>query len=176
MDPLEREIADAVNVDPSPEFVARVRARVASVPVVPRTRRWPIVVAAGLAATLAVAIYVQGPDRDRTVVTAPVAVVQPATRVPALASVERVEQRSASVVRHRAGTVHKVQDLEVIVAADEVRGWRALDDVRRSRATLVFDDGAVRELQMPRVTSIVVAPIQIAPIELASTSTEGEGQ
>ena len=68
-------------------------------------------------------------------------------------------------------------DSEVIVAADEVRGWRAVDDVvRRGRATLVFEDEPVRELEVPRVTEIVVTPIQITPIDLASTGTEGEGQ
>src|SRR5262249_22457580 len=49
---VDREIAAALNVDPSPEFVARVRMRVASEP---QPRRW---VASGLLAALAAAAVV----------------------------------------------------------------------------------------------------------------------
>jgi hypothetical protein len=177
MDPLEREIADAVNVDPSPEFVARVRARVADEPAPARTRRWPFMIAVGVAAALIAAAYVERPDRERIVNGADaVAVPAAVASVPQPARLTRVEPTQALVARPRPRTVGSVPDSEVIVADDEVRGWRALDDVRRGRATLIFDEGGVHELEVPRVAEIVVAPIQITPIDLASTATEGEGQ
>jgi hypothetical protein len=178
MDPLDRHIADAVNVEPSPEFVARVRARIANEPAPANTPRWPLVIAAGVAATLAVAVYVERFDRERTVNRAgAVAVMSPAANVPEPVRLTRVEATQAPVALPRPRTMRTVPDSEVIVAADEVRGWRAVDDVvRRGRATLVFAEESVRELEIPRVTEIVVAPIQITPIDLASTATEGEGQ
>jgi len=53
MDALDRELAAALDVDPSPEFVARVRARIAAEPA-PASWRLPrLMLAAG---TCAVAI------------------------------------------------------------------------------------------------------------------------
>jgi hypothetical protein len=174
MDPLDRQLADAVNVDPSPEFVARVRARVASELAPTRVPRWPLVIAAGLAAALAVAVYVKRPDGERAA-----SGVEAVARVPAASTVlesageQRVEQQQASASPHRERSIP-----QVIVAADEARGWRALDDiVRRGDAVFTFDEGAPLQLDVPRVTEVIIVPIEIAPIELASsTTTEGEGQ
>jgi hypothetical protein len=177
MDPLERRIANAVNVDPSPEFVARVRARVANEPAAARMRRWPLMIAVCVAAALAAAVFVERPDRERIVNGADtVGVTVPVASLPQPTRLTQVEPTQALVARPRPRTVRSVPDSEVIVADDEVRGWRALDDVRRGRATLIFDEGGVHELEVPRVAEIVVAPIQITPIDLASTATEGEGQ
>jgi hypothetical protein len=173
MDPLDRQLVDAVNADPSPEFVARVRARVASEPAPARMPRWPLVIAASLAAALAVAVYVKRPDGERVVERAEVAAHVPAAlKLLEPAGVKQVEQRPVFAPRLRERTTP-----QVIVAADEVRGWRALHDVvYRGRATLTFDEGVPLELDVPRMADIVVAPIQITPIELASTTTEGEEQ
>ena len=68
---------------------------------------------------------------------------------------------------------------EVLVAASEVRGLRQLNAlVREGRTRFVFDEETVP--QEP-VTAIVVAPIVIEPIAVASVSeqagdSEGDGQ
>ena len=54
MDTLDRELAAALSVDPSPEFVARVRARVADEPA-PSSWRIPRMVTAGVALAAVVA-------------------------------------------------------------------------------------------------------------------------
>lgn len=53
---LDREIAGALNVEPSPEFVARVRLRVASEPAAPAWRGWRLVLAGATAAVVAVMV------------------------------------------------------------------------------------------------------------------------
>jgi hypothetical protein len=173
MDPLEQQIAHAVNVDPSPEFVARVRARAATEPVIDRARHWPLA-AAGLAAALGVAVCVQHSDRERTANSvAAVAVVHQAPRLPSPpAVVERVEPARVPIARRQARNTP-----EVIVAADEVRGLHALYDLMRNGHALIFEDNTDREpIDAPSLRAIVVAPIQIAPIALASTVTEGVEQ
>jgi len=61
MDALDRELAHALAVDPSPEFVARVRARVANEPA-PSSWRMPrLLMAAGAVAVVIVAVAVVGP-------------------------------------------------------------------------------------------------------------------
>src|SRR5947208_16989703 len=59
---IEREIAQALAVDPSPEFVARVRMRVASEPA-PRRGWWMPVLVGASAINAAVTIAVVGPWR-----------------------------------------------------------------------------------------------------------------
>jgi len=171
MDPLDRQIADSVNVDPSPDFVARVRARVASEHISVRPRLWPVVAGACLAATLGVAIYVQRLDRSRPVVgTATVAVV----RVPP--TVALVEQQSAPVVQHRARVVR--HEPEVIVASEELRAWRQLADLMRSgQVELRFDDHDKPTIaESSTVQEIAVKPIAIAPLTVASISEQGDEQ
>jgi hypothetical protein len=172
MDPLEQQIANAVNVDPSPEFLARVRARVATEPVIGRARHWTLV-AAGLAAALAVVVYMQRSDRERGANGAAAVVVVPQPpRMAAAAIVEHVVPAPLPIARRQARTTP-----EVIVAADEVRGLHALHDLMRSGHALVFEGETERAvLGTLSLREIVVAPIQIAPIALASTVTEGVEQ
>jgi len=62
---LEREIENALDVDPSPEFVARVRARIASesTPAVWHLR-WRLVGAGALATAVVLTWFVTGTDRQ----------------------------------------------------------------------------------------------------------------
>jgi hypothetical protein len=96
MDALDRELAAALAVDPSPEFVARVRARIASEPA-PSSWRMPrLVLAAG---TLAVAVGLSvlvaprpAPPIETPVVETPV-VVQAFRPAVAVAPVQRIVAR-----------------------------------------------------------------------------------
>ena len=70
MDALDRELAAALAVDPSPEFVARVRARVANEPAPSFWRVPRLMLAAGaLAVVVVAAVSVSRVDRTDVVVT-----------------------------------------------------------------------------------------------------------
>ena len=96
MDALDRELAAALAVDPSPEFVARVRARIANEPAPPSWRIPRLILAAG---TLAVVIGLSalvaprpGTPIETPAVETPV-VVQAFRPAVAVAPVQRVRAR-----------------------------------------------------------------------------------
>jgi len=63
IDPLDREIAQALAVDPSPEFAGRVRRRIAAEPARSASKiRWAVIAGVGLSAAAAVAIVVLSRD------------------------------------------------------------------------------------------------------------------
>jgi hypothetical protein len=63
IDPLDREIAQALAVDPSPEFAGRVRRRIAAEPARSASKiRWAVIAGVGLGAAAAVAIVVLSRD------------------------------------------------------------------------------------------------------------------
>lgn len=65
---IDQEIRDALKVDPSPEFVARVRTRIASEPA-PSAWRWSWALAAGGAvAAVVIGAMVMSPAREKAVV------------------------------------------------------------------------------------------------------------
>ena len=78
MDALDRELAAALAVDPSPEFTARVRARVAREPA-PSVWRLPrlMLAAAALAVIVVAALSVGRVDRTEVVVSRAPAVAPP---------------------------------------------------------------------------------------------------
>jgi hypothetical protein len=168
MDSLERQIADAINVDPSPEFVARMRARVAAEGV-PRRRTSPFfVAAAAIAATTALALW---PTRaDRTVqptLPAPrqVAVARPApVKPPTMTLTARVKPTPP-------------QAAQIVIAEDEIRGLHALTALVRDGVELRFDEQKADEPRVPSVKEIDVAPIHITPLTVASNlGQEGDEQ
>ena len=167
MDPLERQIAEMVNVDPSPEFVARVRARVAAedMPVV-RWRMSPFLVAAAAFASIMAAVWVATIDRApvQTPMVAGVDIFLPA---PAHAAARTVAVPLVRTARPRTQPLPRV-----IVASDEIRGLRRLSDLLRSgTVTLTFDDARTSP-----VKEIAVAPIDIAPLTVASIAEQGVEQ
>ena len=179
MDPLDRQLADAVNVDPSPEFVARVRARISSEPTPARSRRWPLLVAASLAAaTLAIAVSAPRVDRQ-TNSSAPsdaarIVVAPPETHAATAASGDHAAVRDQSV---RVARRRRQMSVDVIVAADEVRGLREMANLLRDGGvTLIFTtDEEPGLVAFSPVTEIVVSPIEIAPLTLV-WNTEGDTQ
>src|ERR1043166_265339 len=71
MDALDRELSAALSVDPSPEFVARVRARIALAPpparwLMPRVPR--LLMAAGVALAVMVVAVAGVPPREQVFV------------------------------------------------------------------------------------------------------------
>lgn len=175
MDPLDRELASLLSVDPSPAFRARVRARIAGEPL---PRPWYLqwrAVAAGAAAVAfvaGVAIVGVAPTRAPTPVVALVENGQAAS-VPALDVAPAPRPRAAAVAANRAPL--RANGPEALIDASAGRGIRQLDAlVREGRTQLVFDDE-------PEGKDIVVAPIVVEPITVTTLSepagdTEGDRQ
>lgn len=173
MDPLDRQIADAVNVDPSPAFVARVRARVSTEGTPARRSMSPFLVAGAVLATIAVAVWVMGGNRapSRTPPAARVDVpAAPPVHVGHATVLTRIALSSAPATR--SGRQPRAP---VIVAMDERRGLHQLADlVRDGRVTLIFPDA--NSEMAPPVEDIVVSPIDIAPLTVASNWEQGDEQ
>jgi len=202
VDPLDRELASLLCVEPSPEFRARVRVRIAGEPA-PHAwlARWRTV-AAGVAVLSVVAALVLGRGQltggTRQDVARPISssvtsdsvasgsvasgfsrtTGSPFSRTsdppPHAVVAAPITSGQEAVRRRRLRTA-----TEVLVAASEVRGLRQLNAlVREGRTRFVFDEETVP--QEP-VTAIVVTPIVIEPIAVASVSeqagdSEGDGQ
>jgi hypothetical protein len=63
---------------------------------------------------------------------------------------------------------------EVLVAASEVRGLRQLAAlVRGGRTEFIFPDERVSDAEAEPVRDIVIAPVAVAPIEIATTANVG---
>ena len=197
---LEREIETALAVDPSPEFLAGVRLRIASEPV-SSAWRIPWVFAAGaMALVIVMAVVAFRPDRKpnqastgrvavaTTVVTKTALPPVPPTVPPSVAAAV-VEgwtasgQSAARVAPTRSGgarfvrgpSTRRSMDPEVLVSPDEAAGLRRLiAAVRDGRidftSLLIESPQATAALQPP--SEISVSPITIEPLEPLTT---GEG-
>ena len=197
---LEREIETALAVDPSPEFLARVRLRIASEPV-SSVWRIPWVFAAGaLAMLMVVAVLVWRSDRKShltsagqtaratTAVTETALPPVPPTTAPSVAaavgegrtvsgqSAARTVPTAAGAARSvRASSARPVKDPEVLVPAYEAAGLRRLiAAVRDGRidftSVLIEGPQATAALQPP--SEITMSPLTIDPLEPLTT---GEG-
>ena len=167
MDPVERQIAEAVNVDPSPEFVARVRARIATedMPAV-RWRISPFLVAGASVAAIVIAVWATWIDRA-PVQTPPVAGVDIALAAP-LHTANRTTAPPLVRTAHR----RPQPQAQVIVASDDIKALRRLSDLlRNGTVSLTFDD-----VRSSPVKQIAVAPIDIAPLSVASIGEQGDEQ
>jgi hypothetical protein len=172
---LDRELDAALNVAPSPEFVARVRMRVASEPAAaPWWTSWKLVTAGACVVLLGVALAVwsrpeltspAGPSiaTDRTL---PPAVVEPApTEVSRrIATTESRPRRRVDV------TANEIVMTEVIVSPDDRHGFEALLlAIREQRVLpLTAEDAFVDESLMPApiaIADVIIEPVEISRLE-----------
>jgi len=184
---LDREIESLLAVEPSPEFLARVRARVAEEPAPGRWRTWMLVVPG--AAVVAFALLIVWPSReqapDHHAPALPASqqaaeVAQQASPPAASSEASRVRSRSTpgtalppAAARDRAIDI----DLpDVVIAENEVRTFAALVATIRQRR---FDVAvpAAPDLDAPLEMKELrpAEPIEIEPIvKLAALQAEGE--
>jgi hypothetical protein len=182
---LQNEIESMLAVEPSPEFVARVRVRVAQEPE-PRGRRPWLWAVPGVAALVMAAIIVwpsrelapagPGPDpppsqRSRPVetFTAPAAAVSPPRRGP----LATARAAAATAPPERAIEI----DLpEVVIAENEAKTFAALvASVRRSRFAVAVPAGPDPDRRLEITELPAVEPLEIEPIvKLAALQAEGE--
>ena len=180
---LEREIERALAVDPSPEFLVRVRARIADEPA-PASRGfgWLFagVATAAAAAVLVLAMRMVSPARQSE--TAPLlasrsigsAVVVPAVvpgtvgpaSVYAAARLRRDEQAGHYEPKVNARTAEPLFDARETTALQ-----RLIADVRDARVDLtpLAKEGP---MPLPAMDPLVISPIVIEPLD--SSGIEGE--
>ena len=177
---LDRELDAALNAEPSPEFVARVRMRVASEPAAgPWWASWKLVTAAACVVLLGVAAAVwsrqqpmspAGPGiaTDRTL---PPAALEPAPVSPVA---EPVPLSASSTVSSRASRVEASGRRATTVPADEIVMTEVIasEDDRRSFEALLL---AIQQQRLPPLTPSEGAVEQLpepAPIEIAEVIIE----
>ena len=170
MDPIDRELSSLLSVEPSPEFRPRVRARIAEEPT-PRAWHlpWQHVAAAfaAVAVTIAgIAVIRVAPTQPAKWPAAPVAAELPVLLRAAVSAVD-APQIALAAPRRRTP---RAKGPEVIADATAARGLRQLDAiVREGRTSFIFADDRV--VQEPP-SDIVITPIAIAPIDVASVSEQ----
>jgi len=181
---LERELERALAVDPSPEFLVRVRARIADEPA-PASRGfgWLFagVATAAAAAVLVLAMRMVSPARQSetapllasrsigSAVVVPAVVpgtVGPASAAYAAARLRREEQAGHSVPRVNARTAEPLFDARETTALQ-----RLIADVRDARVDLtpLAKEGP---MPLPAMDPLVISPIVIEPLD--SSGIEGE--
>ena len=184
---IDREIEIALAVDPSPEFVARVRARVASGPAPSRWGLPSMFAAAGVVAMIvliAVAVFRSDQQRNPASVTASVvasvptaditlAPLAPAVAQPAIASAPS-RRRSTSAASGAGRPVRSAIDAEVLISADEARALRRLfAGVREGRIDLsIVPEAPTATAALGLLSEIAIPPITLEPV----TAREGELQ
>jgi hypothetical protein len=136
---IDDEIKDALNVDPSPAFLARVRTRVANEPAPSGWRRsWTFAAAGAMAAALVVSVIVSRPAQPRPAESfVAVGPKVPALRAEAVtAPASRSAKAFARPVSGFSQTVSPHQP-EILLDPAETRALRALvDGVRAGRIDL----------------------------------------
>ena len=177
---LEREIERALAVDPSPEFLVRVRARIADEPA-PASRGfgWLFAGVATVAAAAAVVLAVRMVSPARPPATAPllasrsigsivVPSVSPASSF-AVAQLRRDEKAGHDVPKARLAATRPAEPL--FDARETTALQRLIADVREARVDLtpLAKEGP---MPLPAMDPLVISPIVIEP--LVPGGVEGE--
>lgn len=168
---LDDELRRALNVDPSPEFLARVRTRIANEPEPsPWRLAWMMVPAAAVSAAVLVGILLWPRPEPATPVQAvappsPVSVLPP----PVVAIVDR-----APVVVEPRRVVARVAERrafpEVVISEDETRAFDALLTLSQQGRlpVAVQADGEVETSLAPapvEIQQLIIAPLQMTRLE-----------
>lgn len=156
---IDEELQAALDVDPSPEFVARVRMRIADEPA--PVRGWRLWWAAGAVAAAAAAIVAVALRPQSTATPPPRVELLAARPLPALSTPQvRSTFARTSVVR-----VASAESVDVLVDAGEARTLRRLV----YGGPMPIDEPFVG----PSFSAIVIPPLSIEPLP---TGSEGVRQ
>lgn len=179
MDEIDRELASLLSVEPSAEFRARVRARIASEPLPrPWYLQWRVAAAVAAVSVVTGVAIVRVIPAQPAGAAAPVAENRPSAAARAVDAAPAPPPHVAVMAPRRRAP--RAGAAEVVVDDTAMRGLRQLDAiVREGRTRFVFADEHV-VLAEP-VRDIVVTPIAVAPIEVATNaepvgSSEGDQQ
>ena len=178
---LDRAIVDALDVDVSPDFHARVRRRIANVPMRrPFWHAWRIVVPAAAAAGLAAAIFMTtSPVGNRLPVPSLPARqlslehMRPAigrTGLPAMVAVAARRQSEGRPAGADSATT--AAEPEVLVPREEIEMYRRLIATAQKMAHAIVIEGSHDIVAPKSVSEIVIDPIRI---DLIAPPVGGEG-
>ena len=177
-DALDRELTAALAVDPSPEFQARVRTRIAAEPA-PRSPwlRWAVLTACAAPVVLALVLVDPAiwPDRTEPVPlparASDVALAaNPIARPPAVAPQVTPPPRRITGAAPRIAAApprEPVVGAEVLIAPEERRAFQLFQRILREGA-LDADAFAGAEPAAQDVQALVVVPITIEPLNQVS--------
>jgi hypothetical protein len=181
---IDDEIREALKVEPSPEFLARVRTRIASEPS-PSAWRWSWTLAgvAAIAAAIAIAVALLRPNAPAVPQSQSVSAAKPEPETAPRGSALPTEAGPDKSAAQRLETAsHPVRTRPVgrdTAAAPTAAEPEILIDPRERRAllqliALVRDgridlsaarrSGTLAPIELPPVTDIVIDPITIDPI------------
>jgi hypothetical protein len=173
---LDREIQTALAVDPSPQFVARVRSEIDNEPIAARIPwRWAIAAACAVVVAIPITNGVRSAvvplkPRSAEVSTRPAVskLVEPASAMDVSepgARISRIPMTSRPAARAKASIVHEPAMPEVILDPENVEAFRQLIvSVRERRFEATFDEtSASTPWEMTDLT--VAPPIIIEPLE-----------
>ena len=157
-DQLKREIEDALSVEPSPQFAAQVRARIAESPQPSRFWiRWSVAAAAGLAAAAVVTLVFF--DLREPGFSEPVKVATPVHAHVKEAPLMPVPE--PTVTPGKARKPSSTQEPEVVIDPREVAGFRKfVEGVQEDRIDLT----KLIELQQAAAKPAPVEEIALMPI------------
>jgi len=166
---IDQELRDALAVDPSPEFVARVRERIGREETASREWSWwPIAVA--IASTIVVVAAVDRtrwqqpavrmmPPRSATIASTPLPTLGTTIGSSAPKTLRRLVDRAVEKRADRASDPTAAVEPEVLISASEARAIRNfLDGVRDGRIDL-----SSLPLEASKLDDVVFAPIILPP-------------
>jgi len=171
---LDRHIEALLAVEPSPEFLARVRRRIAHAPEASAWKfRWMFAGAGALAAVI-VAVRMIIPAHEPARVEAP-----DEPPVAAGRSAERTPSVVEPAVRSQNVSKTGVKQPEVLIAAGEAAALRRLMNGPLVQLPAGFLEPATMELQLREIEIkplAIPAPVTIEPIEPPAPLFEGKGE
>jgi hypothetical protein len=167
---IDREIQAALSVDPSPEFLARVRTRIATEPARATSwLSWKFVAAGAFAAAIAAAVVVSRPEGTPT----PVRQASRAEddRLPP-AAIEQPRQAEAVKARTRAWRAgapeaRRRPEPEILLDPAETRALRRLIAGTRDGSldlSASLQATTPTAMDLPPIDAIVIAPLTIDPL------------
>ena len=168
---IDREVQAALAVDPSPEFLARVRTRIATEPAGDASwLSWKVVAAGALAVAILMAVVVSRPEGTPTAVSqasraedvrlAPPAAVEPPRRAETPEARTRAWRAEAPEARRRP-------EPEILLDPAETRALRRL--IAGTRDGSLDLSASLRAatptaMDLPPIDAIVIAPLTIDPL------------
>ena len=175
---LDRALADALDVDVSPDFHAGVRRRIANAPMRrPFWHGWRIAVPAAAAAGLTAILMTWSPVSDPAPL--PPLTARPLSLAPVRPAIGRTELQTTLIAR-RESTDHPAAarsapapaEPEVLVPREEIEMYRRLIATAQKMAHAIVVEGP-RDIAPPQsVSNIAIDPIRI---DLIVPPVGGEG-
>jgi len=177
---IERALQAALAIDASPEFVARVRTRLANEPAASNSWRWPwpVAAAAAVAAAIALALAfsrppaVPQPDATSSIAKADIPLESAAS--PVVSGFSRTvdppapkASGSRTVVQARPTAPARSTEPEILIDSRESMALRRLIDGTRDGSldlSAALQATTPAALEPTEISDVVIAPITIEPL------------